>query len=275
MLSLATLFGVSMPVVLARPHADHGLRGPLGWLPAAGSEGLASLILPSLTLAAFSVALIARMTRGDHAGGAGPGVRPHGPRQGPRRDAWSWRATRCATRCVPILTVIGLQFGDAARRRRADRDRSSAGRESGCCWSTRSSRATSPMVQGIVLVFSTLFILTNLVVDLLYVAIDPRNPLRLRASWSRRRRGGRPALRRLPRELAALPPPPDRDGGADPAGRAPGPRSRRAASHLVQSGAPEPVAGAPAHLVGAPARDRPSRARHPRPGSSTAAGSPS
>ena len=29
-------------------------------------------------------------------------------------------------------------------------------------------------VQGIVLVFSTLFILTNLVVDLLYVAIDPR-----------------------------------------------------------------------------------------------------
>ena len=30
------------------------------------------------------------------------------------------------------------------------------------------------MVQGIVLVFSTLFILTNLVVDLLYVAIDPR-----------------------------------------------------------------------------------------------------
>jgi ABC-type dipeptide/oligopeptide/nickel transport system permease component len=29
-------------------------------------------------------------------------------------------------------------------------------------------------VQGIVLVFSTLFILTNLAVDLLYVAIDPR-----------------------------------------------------------------------------------------------------
>ena len=30
------------------------------------------------------------------------------------------------------------------------------------------------MVQGIVLVFSTLFIVTNLVVDLLYVTIDPR-----------------------------------------------------------------------------------------------------
>ena len=31
-----------------------------------------------------------------------------------------------------------------------------------------------PMVQGIVLVFSALFILTNFLVDLSYVSIDPR-----------------------------------------------------------------------------------------------------
>jgi ABC-type dipeptide/oligopeptide/nickel transport system permease component len=31
-----------------------------------------------------------------------------------------------------------------------------------------------PMVQGIVLIFSTLFILTNFLVDLSYVVIDPR-----------------------------------------------------------------------------------------------------
>src|SRR5262245_45181029 len=62
-LSALTLFGVSMPVywlglMLIIVFAIH-----LKWLPAAGADSAGSLVLPALTLAAFSVALIARMTR--------------------------------------------------------------------------------------------------------------------------------------------------------------------------------------------------------------------
>jgi ABC-type dipeptide/oligopeptide/nickel transport system permease component len=62
-LSLTTLFGVSMPVYWLGLMLIIVFAVQLNWLPAAGSDGPASMILPALTLAAFSVALIARMTR--------------------------------------------------------------------------------------------------------------------------------------------------------------------------------------------------------------------
>ena len=100
LLSLATLFGVSMPtywlgLMLIIVFAVH-----LNWLPAAGSEGLASLILPSLTLAAFSVALIARMTRATMLEVLGQEYVRTARAKGLAR-AWSWRATRCGTPSFP------------------------------------------------------------------------------------------------------------------------------------------------------------------------------
>jgi ABC-type dipeptide/oligopeptide/nickel transport system permease component len=144
----------------------------LNWLPAAGSEGPGSLILPSLTLAAFSVALIARMTRASmlevlgqeyvrtaRAKGLGEGL------------VVARHALRNAL--VPVLTVVGLQFG--ALLGGAVLTESVFGWPGmGLLLIDSIFSRDYAMVQGIVLVFSTLFILTNLVVDLLYVAIDPR-----------------------------------------------------------------------------------------------------
>ncbi|MCI0584894.1 MAG: ABC transporter permease, partial [Chloroflexi bacterium] len=61
--SALTLVGVSMPVYWLGLMLIIVFAINLRWFPAAGAEGPASLVLPSLTLAAFSVALIARMTR--------------------------------------------------------------------------------------------------------------------------------------------------------------------------------------------------------------------
>ena len=171
-LSLATLFGVSMPtywlgLMLIIVFAVH-----LNWLPAAGSEGAASLILPALTLAAFSVALIARMTRASMLEVLGQEyVRTARAKGVGETLVVARHALRNAL--VPILTVAGLQFGTLLG--------GAVLTESVFGWPGMGllliesifSRDYA-MVQGIVLVFSTLFILTNLAVDLLYVAIDPR-----------------------------------------------------------------------------------------------------
>jgi peptide/nickel transport system permease protein/oligopeptide transport system permease protein len=171
-LSLVTLFGVSMPTYWLGLMLIIVFAVQLNWLPAAGSEGAASLILPALTLAAFSVALIARMTRASMLEVLGQEYVRTARAKGLGESLVVARhALRNAL--VPILTVIGLQFGTLLG--------GAVLTESVFGWPGMGllliesifSRDYA-MVQGIVLVFSTLFILTNLVVDLLYVAIDPR-----------------------------------------------------------------------------------------------------
>jgi ABC-type dipeptide/oligopeptide/nickel transport system permease component len=171
-LSFVTLFGVSMPtywlgLMLIIVFAVH-----LNWLPAAGSEGAASLILPALTLSSFSVALIARMTRASMLEVLGQEyVRTARAKGLGEAFVVARHAQRNAF--VPILTVVGLQFGTLLG--------GAVLTESVFGWPGMGllliesifSRDYA-MVQGIVLVFSTLFILTNLAVDLLYVAVDPR-----------------------------------------------------------------------------------------------------
>jgi peptide/nickel transport system permease protein len=170
--SLATLFGVSMPtywlgLMLIIVFAVH-----LNWLPAAGSEGAGSLILPALTLAAFSVALIARMTRASMLEVLGQEYVRTARAKGLGESLVVARhALRNAF--VPILTVVGLQFG--ALLGGAVLTESVFGWPGmGLLLLDSIFSRDYAMVQGIVLVFSTLFILTNLVVDLLYVVIDPR-----------------------------------------------------------------------------------------------------
>jgi peptide/nickel transport system permease protein len=171
-LSLATLFGVSMPVywlglMLIIVFAIH-----LNWLPAAGSEGVTSIILPALTLAAFSVALIARMTRSSMLEVLRQDfVRTARAKGLGERLIVARHALKNAL--IPIITVIGLQFGALLG--------GAVLTESVFGWPGMGQLLVEsifsrdyPMVQGIVLVFSALFILTNLVVDLCYAVIDPR-----------------------------------------------------------------------------------------------------
>jgi peptide/nickel transport system permease protein len=171
-LSVLTLFGVSMPVywlgmMLIIVFAIH-----LNWLPAAGAEGPASAILPALTLAAFSVALIARMTRSSMLEVLGQDfVRTARAKGLGERGVVARHGLRNAM--IPVLTVIGLQFGALLG--------GAVLTESVFGWPGMGQLLVEsifsrdyPMVQGIVLVFSALFILTNLVVDLLYAVIDPR-----------------------------------------------------------------------------------------------------
>jgi ABC-type dipeptide/oligopeptide/nickel transport system permease component len=171
-ISTVSVMGVAMPVYWLGLLLILLFAVRLGWLPAAGADRVSSIVLPGLTLGVFSVALIARMTRAsmldvlqqDYVRTAyAKGVRD--------RVAVYRHALRNAF--IPILTVIGLQFGALLG--------GAVLTENVFGWPGIGRLLVDsifardfPMVQGIVLVYAVLFILVNLAVDVLYAYVNPR-----------------------------------------------------------------------------------------------------
>jgi ABC-type dipeptide/oligopeptide/nickel transport system permease component len=172
LVSLATLFGVSMPVYWLGLMLIIVFAVQLNWLPAAGADEPGSFVLPSLTLASFSVALVARMTRSTMLEVLGQDFVRTARAKGLREYAVVYHhALRNAL--IPIITAVGLQFGALLG--------GAVLTETVFGWPGMGQLLVEsifardyPMVQGIVLMFSALFILTNFLVDLSYVLIDPR-----------------------------------------------------------------------------------------------------
>lgn len=144
----------------------------LPWFPPAGSEGLRSLVLPSLSLGLLSAGVIARLTRAsllevlveDY-------VRAAWAKGLPRRIVYLRHALRNAF--LPVLTILGLQFGAmlaGAVVTETVFSRPGLGRlvVSAILWKDY------PLVQGIVLFMATAYVLVNLLVDLLAAWLDPR-----------------------------------------------------------------------------------------------------
>src|ERR1044071_9420334 len=171
-MSALMLFGISMPVYWFGLMLIVVFAIKLQWLPAAGSQDPGAWVLPTLTLAAFSVALIARMTRStmlevlrtDY-------VRTARAKGVLERGIVSGHALKNAL--LPVVTVVGHQFGTLLG--------GAVLSETVFGWPGMGQLLVDalfardyPVVQGIVLTFSTLFILVNLVVDLLYGLLDPR-----------------------------------------------------------------------------------------------------
>jgi peptide/nickel transport system permease protein/oligopeptide transport system permease protein len=170
--SALMLFGISMPVYWLGLMLIVVFAIKLQWLPAAGSQEPGAWILPTLTLAAFSVALIARMTRSTMLEVLRANyVRTARAKGVVERGVIYGHALRNAL--LPIVTVIGHQFGTLLG--------GAVLTETVFGWPGMGqllvdaiSARDYPVVQGIVLTFSTLFILVNLAVDLVYGVIDPR-----------------------------------------------------------------------------------------------------
>jgi peptide/nickel transport system permease protein len=171
-ISSVAMMGVSMPVYWLGLLLILLFAVTLGWLPAAGAEGPTSIVLPAATLGAFSTALVSRMTRASmlevlgqdyirtaQAKGAPPGtvIIRHG-----LRNAF-----------IPILTVISLQFG--ALLGGAVLTETVFGWPGiGRLLVDSIAARDFAVVQGLVLVYATLFVLLNVFVDVLYVVVDPR-----------------------------------------------------------------------------------------------------
>ena len=144
----------------------------LRWLPTSGFQGWRYLVLPSVTLAAFPVALVARLTRSSMLEILGREFIRTGRAKGLAERAVVLRhALKNAT--IPVLTVIGLQIGTLLG--------GAVITESVFAWPGMGKLVVDavffrdfPVVQTILILSATVFVVINLVVDLLYVVVDPR-----------------------------------------------------------------------------------------------------
>ncbi len=171
-ISSVAMMGVSMPVYWLGLLLILLFAVTLGWLPAAGGGEPLSIVLPAVTLAAFSTALVSRMTRASMLEVLGQDfVRTARAKGAPPRVVILRHGLRNAF--IPILTVISLQFGALLG--------GAVLTETVFGWPGIGRLLVDsifardfPVVQGIVLVYAALFILVNVVVDVLYVIVDPR-----------------------------------------------------------------------------------------------------
>lgn len=172
LVSTVVLFGISMPVYWLGLMLIILFSIRLRWLPAAGAEGPLSIILPAVTLAFFSMAFVARITRSSMLEVLYQDYVRTAVAKGVRSRAVVWRhALRNAL--APVITVVGLQFGELLG--------GAILTETVFGWPGLGRLLVDsifardyPVVQGLVIVFALLFALVNLLVDLTYSVIDPR-----------------------------------------------------------------------------------------------------
>ena len=175
-----SVLGFSTPVFVLGYGLIYVFSLKLGLFPVQGftsiSDGLwpfiHRLILPSLTLSAIFIALFARITRAsvldileeDY-------IRTARAKGLTNRTVLMRHALRNAA--VPIVTVIGIGFAlliGGVVVTESVYNIPGLGRLT----VDAVLRRDYPVIQGIILVFSATYVLVNLIIDILYVVLDPR-----------------------------------------------------------------------------------------------------
>ncbi|MFP1629339.1 ABC transporter permease [Streptomyces sp. 5K101] len=145
-----------------------------GWglLPATGNEGFASLVLPALTMAVPTGAILAQVFAASlRATLAEPYIDVVRAKGASRARIFYGHAIRNAT--LPTMTLVGLLVGNlvgGAAIAETIFGRSGIGRLT----VQAVSNQDIPMVQGVVMLAAVATVTVTLVVDLIYPLIDPR-----------------------------------------------------------------------------------------------------
>ncbi|MFT4465454.1 MAG: glutathione ABC transporter permease GsiC [Sodalis sp. (in: enterobacteria)] len=143
----------------------------LGWLPTVGADSLRHYILPSITLGAAVASIMARFTRASFIEVMQEDYMRTARAKGVRESLVVVKHGLRNT-MIPVVTMMGLQFGFLLGRSivvEAVFNRPGLGRLLVDSVTLRDY----PVIQAEVLLFSLEFILINLMVDMLYAAINP------------------------------------------------------------------------------------------------------
>jgi len=169
---VAALLGISAPSFWLGLMLISLFSVSLGWFPSGGADEPLSLVMPAVTLGLGSTAFIARVTRAstleilnhDY-------IRTARAKGMAERRVVYLHALRNAL--IPIVTVAGLQFGFLLG--------GAVVVETVFAWPGVGRLLVDaiavrdyPVVQGVMLLLATEFVLVNLLVDVLYALIDPR-----------------------------------------------------------------------------------------------------
>jgi peptide/nickel transport system permease protein len=184
-----SLAGISLPTFLIGILLIFFFSVNLGWLPSFGRgdvvtiggfwttglltrSGLASLILPAITLGLFQMTLIMRLVRGEMLEVLRTDYIKFARARGLSRRAINFGHALKNT-LVPVITITGLQIGSIIAF--------SIITETVFQWPGMGllflqavQNVDIPIMAAYLLLIAFLFTLINFIVDLLYVAVDPR-----------------------------------------------------------------------------------------------------
>jgi peptide/nickel transport system permease protein len=167
-----SLAGVSLPsflvgILLILVFAVH-----LGWLPSFGRGGWEHLILPATTLALFQVALVMRLVRAEMLEVLRTDFIKFARARGLHDSAIHFGHALRNT-LVPVMTVTGLQLGSLIAFAIIT-ETVFQWPGTGLLFIEAVVFADVPVMAAYLCLVAFIFVLINLVVDLLYFAVDPR-----------------------------------------------------------------------------------------------------
>jgi len=171
-----SLLGVSIPNFWLGPMLILVFSIQLNLFPVSGRSGLASLVLPAITLGTALAGLLTRMIRSSLAEELHKPYLATAQAKGlSRRLAVVRHALKNAS--IPVVTIVGLQFGALLT--------GAIITETIFAWPglgrliIQSIRLRDyPLVQGGILAIALTYLLLNLVTDVVYAYLDPRIRLR-------------------------------------------------------------------------------------------------
>jgi glutathione transport system permease protein len=163
--------GISFPAFALGMMLMQIFSVQLGWLPTVGADTWKHYLLPSLTLGAAVAAVMARFTRASFVEVIQEDYVRTARAKGLSEALVVFKHT-LRNALIPVVTMMGLQFGFLLG--------GSIVVETVFNWPGLGrllvdavNQRDYPVIQGLVLLFSTEFILINLLVDVLYGAINP------------------------------------------------------------------------------------------------------
>lgn len=176
MLDMGSMFGAL--VGISMPHFWLGIMMmllfsiQLGWLPTSGRGSFAHLIMPSISLGLSLMAMFARLTRSVMLEILSLDYIRTARAKGLKEQVIIYKHA-LKNALIPLVTVAGMQFGFLIG--------GTVIIETVFAWPGLGRLVIQaifgrdyPLVQGIVFVFSIIFVGINLLVDILYVYLDPQ-----------------------------------------------------------------------------------------------------
>jgi peptide/nickel transport system permease protein len=191
-----SLVGISLPTFLIGILLIFAFAVVLGWLPSFGrgdvvalgfwttglltKSGLKALILPSITLGLFQMTLIMRLVRSEMIEVLRTDYIKFARARGlPNRIVHFGHALK--NTLIPVITIAGLQLGSIIAFAIIT-ETVFQWPGMGLLFLKAVQNADIPIMSAYLMLVGFIFVVINLIVDLLYVAVDPRLRIEARAA---------------------------------------------------------------------------------------------
>jgi peptide/nickel transport system permease protein len=170
--TLGAVLGMSAPQFWVAILLITVFAGNLQWLPAFGKSGPASLVLPTITLSLYLIAVFMRLVRSSMLETLRSGYVRFARLRGlsERRVIWK-HALKNAL--IPVITFAGITLG-ALLNGTIVVEQVFAWPGVGRLMLGAVTSRDFPVLQGAVLFAGTFYIVSSLLVDLIYASVDPR-----------------------------------------------------------------------------------------------------